>query len=345
MARSLSEMRERSRDRAKARAARSELKNTAYEIFIGVLSILSIGNLVFMYVIAGDTALELVLSVMNALFSAIFLGDFIYRISTAPKASRYFFRGFGWADLLASLPFPQFKILRLFRLLRVFRLLRELGPRTVWTTLIHDRANSALMTLLLMGILVLQFGSITILYVEEDADGANITSASDALWYTIVTISTVGYGDQYPVTNVGRMIGTLIIVVGVGIFGTFTGYLANLFLGPRKAAEDAETDAETPATTDDTTAAPTEAAAPSIADHAAKGVAAGAVAGAVKAGAAAGQGSGPGAPIAGTPESPGLEPEVREADPEATVERLRVLLAQSEETMAEMRRLLADATR
>lgn len=344
MARSLSDMRERSRARAKARAeARSELKNTAYEIFIGALSIISILNLVLMYAIAGDTALELVLSVMNALFSAIFLGDFIYRISTAPKASRYFFRGFGWADLLASLPFPQFKILRLFRLLRVFRLLRELGPRTVWTTLIHDRANSALMTLLLMGILVLQFGSISILYVEEDADGANITSASDALWYTIVTISTVGYGDQYPVTNVGRMIGTLIIVVGVGIFGTFTGYLANLFLGPRKAAEDAETDAETPAATDGATTSHTEA--PSIADHAAKGVAAGAVAGAVKAGAAAGQGSGPGAPIAGTPESLGLEPEVREADPENTVERLRTLLAQSEETMAEMRRLLADATR
>ena len=344
MARSLSDMRERSRARAKARAeARSELKNTAYEIFIGALSIISILNLVLMYAIAGDTALELVLSVMNALFSAIFLGDFIYRISTAPKASRYFFRGFGWADLLASLPFPQFKILRLFRLLRVFRLLRELGPRTVWTTLIHDRANSALMTLLLMGILVLQFGSISILYVEEDADGANITSASDALWYTIVTISTVGYGDQYPVTNVGRMIGTLIIVVGVGIFGTFTGYLANLFLGPRKAAEDAETDAETPAATDGATTSHTEA--PSIADHAAKGVAAGAVAGAVKAGAAAGQGSGPGAPIAGTPESPGLEPQVREADHENTVERLRALLAQSEETMAEMRRLLADATR
>ncbi|HKP08226.1 MAG TPA: hypothetical protein VJU58_13310, partial [Microbacterium sp.] len=74
MARSLSEIRERSRERAKARAeARSELKNTAYEIFIGALSVLSIGNLVLMYAIAGDTALELVLSVMNALFSLIFL--------------------------------------------------------------------------------------------------------------------------------------------------------------------------------------------------------------------------------------------------------------------------------
>jgi|GEM_PF-433336 len=351
MARSLSEMRERSHDRAKARAearaaARSELKNTAYEIFIGALSILSIVNLVLVYAMAGDTALELVLSVMNALFSAIFLGDFIYRISTAPSAAHYFFRGFGWADLLASLPFPQFKILRLFRLLRVFRLLRELGPRTVWSTLIHDRANSALMTLLLMGVLVLQFGSISILAVEENAEGANITSASDALWYTMVTISTVGYGDQYPVTNAGRLIGTLIIVVGVGIFGTFTGYLANLFLGPRKAAEEAETDASTAAPADDDTAAPAADAPPSLADHAAKGVAAGAVAGAVKAGVAAGQVGGPGAPVAGTPESPGLEPEVAAAsgDPEVTVERLRVLLAQSEEAMAEMRRLLAAAT-
>ena len=85
-----------------------------------------------------------------------------------------------------------------------------------------------------MGILVLEFGSLWILHVEQNAPGANITSASDALWYTIVTISTVGYGDRYPVTNEGRLIGSLIIVVGVGIFGTFTGYLANLFLAPRK---------------------------------------------------------------------------------------------------------------
>ena len=358
MARSLSEIRKRSQQRAQARAAaRAELKNTAYEIFIGALSILSIVNLVFVYVIAGDSALELVLSVMNALFSAIFLGDFIYRISTTPSPGRYFFRGFGWADLLASLPFPQFKILRLFRLLRVFRLLRELGPRTVWATLVHDRANSALMTLLLMGVLVLQFGSISILAVEEHADGANITSASDALWYTLVTISTVGYGDRFPVTNAGRLIGTLIIVVGVGIFGTFTGYLANLFLGPRKGGADAETDADAAAAADDETAAPTEVDAdqPSLARHAAHGVAAGAAAGAVSAGVAAGSGRADDGDARGTasadPGTTGVSdtavPETSVAgtiDGDATAERLRALLAQSEQAMAEIRRLLADAT-
>ena len=98
-------------------------------------------------------------------------------------------------------------------------------------------------TLLLAGILVLQFGSLTILRIEDDAPGANITTASDALWYTIVTISTVGYGDQYPVTNAGRVVGSMIIVVGVGIFGTFTGYLANLFLAPRKKAPEPVDDA------------------------------------------------------------------------------------------------------
>ena len=171
---------------------------------------------------------------MNGLLSVIFLADFTYRLLTAESKSRYFFRQFGWADLLASLPFEQAKILRVFRLVRVFRLLRAYGIKNIARSLVKDRAGSALLTLLLMGILVLEFGSLEILNIEQYAPGANITTGSDALWYVIVTISTVGYGDQYPVTNEGRIFGSLIIIIGVGIFGTFTGYLANLFLAPSK---------------------------------------------------------------------------------------------------------------
>ncbi len=217
----------------KAHIPRRELKNTGYEIFIGILSVLSIVNLVLLVAINNDS-LDTVLFVMNAILSGIFLIDFTYRLLTAESKTGYFFRGFGWADLLASLPFQQVKILRIFRLVRVFRLLRAYGVKNVVRSLLRDRAGSALLTLLLMGILVEEFGSLWILHVEQFAPGANITSASDALWYTIVTISTVGYGDRYPVTNDGRVIGTLIIVVGVAIFGTFTGYLANLFLAPSK---------------------------------------------------------------------------------------------------------------
>ncbi|MGP4033331.1 ion transporter [Pseudarthrobacter sp. 1C304] len=212
---------------------RSELKSIGYEIFIGILSILSIVNLLLLYVVQ-DESLDTVLMVMNGIFSVIFVADFLYRIVTAPSAAAYFFRHFGWADLVASVPLAQFKILRVFRLVRVYRLLDDVGTRTVRRALIRDRAGSSLYALLLMGIFVLEFGSLLILRVEQNAPGANITTASDAIWYTVVTISTVGYGDQYPVTEAGRLVGTAVIVVGVGIFGTFTGYLANFFLSPRK---------------------------------------------------------------------------------------------------------------
>jgi Ion transport protein len=305
--------------RSRATANQTEgLQNTAYEIFIGILSVLSIINLVLVLVFQGDEPLQLILSVMNGLFSVIFLGDFILRMRTAPSAAHYFFRGFGWADLLASLPFPQLKILRIFRLIRVYRLLQTVGPRKIWSTLVHDRANSALMTLLLMGVLVLQFGSLAMLGVEEHAEGANITSASDAIWYTIVTISTVGYGDQYPVTNAGRIIGALIIVIGVGIFGTFTGYLANVFLGPDRKADPAADTVPSAADDQPTRITPT-------AEHTAKGVAAGGTAGAVAAGADAPASEGATAGGAATD------------DVEA---RLRVLLAQSEQIAAELRSLV-----
>ncbi|MGZ5228145.1 MAG: ion transporter [Burkholderiales bacterium] len=218
----------------------NELKNTGYEIFVGMLSVLSIVNLVFVYAFVKDPNMQQILQVMNALFSVIFIGDFTYRIITAHSKSGYFFRQFGWADLLSSLPFPQFKVLRVIRLFRVYRLMRDIGPKNVVRALVKDRAGSALFTLLLAGILVLEFGSLAILRVEQYTPGANITSANVALWYVIVTISTVGYGDHYPITNAGYVIGSLIIVVGVGIFGTFTGYLANFFLSPAKAKADAE---------------------------------------------------------------------------------------------------------
>jgi voltage-gated potassium channel len=221
----------------------SELKNTGYELFVGAMSILSIVNLALMWAV-DDEALDTVLLVMNAVLSAILLVDFVFRLSTAPSKSDYLFRRYGWADLLASLPVQQLKVMRIFRLVRVFRLLRAHGIRPLTRSLLRNRAGSALLSLLLMGILVLEFGSLWILALERHAQDANITTASDAIWYVVVTISTVGYGDQYPVTTPGRVLGALVITLGVAIFGTFTGYLANLFLAPKPDAEEsAGTDA------------------------------------------------------------------------------------------------------
>jgi hypothetical protein len=211
----------------------NELKSTGYELFIAALSILSILN-IFLAIFIPNPDVARVLMIMNGILSAIFLADFTMRLFTANSKSRYFLHEFGWADLLASLPFQALKILRVFRLFRAYRLMRRFGLKNMLRELAEDRAGSALYMLLLMGMLVLEFGSMAILAAESRSSSANIMNASDAIWYTLVTISTVGYGDRYPVTNPGRLIGALIIVVGVGIFGTFTGYLANLFLSPKK---------------------------------------------------------------------------------------------------------------
>jgi voltage-gated potassium channel len=215
-----------------------ELFTTGYEIFIGALSVLSLVNIMLL---AGlrDQALQTVVYTVDIVLSLAFLIDFAVRLQRSPARLHYFFRDFGWADLLASLPFPQAKVLRIFRLIRVVRLLRRYGARSIARRLLRDRAGSALWTLLLIGVLVLEFGSLVMLHLEKSVPGANITTASDALWYVIVTMSTVGYGDQYPITNPGREMGAFIIVIGVGIFGTLTGYLANIFLTPR-ADEPAE---------------------------------------------------------------------------------------------------------
>jgi voltage-gated potassium channel len=85
-----------------------------------------------------------------------------------------------------------------------------------------------------LGILVLELGSYFILGAEGRDLHANIHTPSDALWWSIVTIATVGYGDKYPVTNEGRVIGVLVIITGVGLFGVFTGFLANTFINRRK---------------------------------------------------------------------------------------------------------------
>ena len=212
--------------------SQTELGNTGYEIFIGALSVLSIVNIVLLELLK-DPATDAVVWTVNGLLTLVFIVDFLVRLRRAPSRSTYFLREFGWADLLASLPFPQAKIFRVFRLIRVVRLLRQYGVRNIGRSLIKDRAGSALLTLLLIGVLVLEFGSLMMLILERNAPDANIKTASDAIWYVIVTMSTVGYGDRYPVSNPGRELGTFIIVVGVGIFGTLTGYLANLFLEPR----------------------------------------------------------------------------------------------------------------
>jgi voltage-gated potassium channel Kch len=217
---------------ATAREGLGELKNGNYEAFILALSILSVANLVIdLFVRIPDVATVIV--VIDGLLSLIFLGDFTYRLVTAPTKRTYFVGQLGWLDLLGSLPFPQAKVFRLFRVVRVGRLLREVGLRRFVHSVLRDRAGSALLVVLFLAILLLEFGAAAVLAIEIRAPDGNIKDASDAIWYTYVTVTTVGYGDRYPVTIPGRLLGLLIMTVGVGLFGTLTGFLTQAFVPPR----------------------------------------------------------------------------------------------------------------
>lgn len=208
-----------------------------YDLFIMAVTILSIINLI-LYMLINNTSLLYAIAMIDFLLSGLFFVDFLRLFTAAPSKRQYFFREFGWADLLASTPFPQFKILRIFRLVKAYGIVRRAGGRAVMHQLLRERASAAVLIVLFTIILLLEFGSVGILAIEGNNPEANITSASDALWWVYVTITTVGYGDAYPVTNAGRLLGVFVMLVGVGLFGVVTGFLANKFLPQSRESEE-----------------------------------------------------------------------------------------------------------
>jgi voltage-gated potassium channel len=81
----------------------------------------------------------------------------------------------------------------------------------------------------LISFLMVIFSSIAILQFEKDIN-SNIKTAEDAIWWSYVTITTVGYGDKFPITTEGRIIGAVLMTMGVGIFGTFTALVSSWFI-------------------------------------------------------------------------------------------------------------------
>jgi hypothetical protein len=210
---------------------KDEFKDTTYELFIGAASILSIINLVLFYFFPTWNLRGITL-VINSGLSLLFLLDFLFRLLSARSKAEYFLRQMGWADLLASLPLMGTNILLIFRILRIYRLRKAVGTKRMLRSYLGNRSGSVLLSLLFLMILVLEFGGLAILTVESRSPDANINNASDVLWYIYVTVTTIGYGDQYPVTNAGRIIGAVIMTVGVGLFGALTAYLAKFFIKP-----------------------------------------------------------------------------------------------------------------
>jgi voltage-gated potassium channel len=209
------------------------LLSPAWEVFVLGVSILSVFNLALVILVRNDD-IDQVFVILDTVLTLIFILDLSRRLSVADDRRRYLRHGYGWVDALAA--FPILRILRLLRIVRVLSVMGRLGgPVMAFKAFFSNRAAGGLLSVLLVAILVLEFGSLVMLAVERGRPDANIETASDAVWYTLVTMATVGYGDFYPVTDVGRIVGSVIIIVGVGVFGTLTGFLANAFISPGDA--------------------------------------------------------------------------------------------------------------
>ena len=151
----------------------------------------------------------------------------------APSRTRYFFT-WGWLDLVSCIPTVGIaRWGRAARVLRIVRVLRGLRASKLIAQLVLDRrAESTFLAVSLVAMLLpVVVSSISILHFESGAE-ANIKTAEDSLWWAFATITTVGYGDRYPVTSEGRFVAVMLMCAGVGLFGTFSGFLAAWFLSP-----------------------------------------------------------------------------------------------------------------
>ncbi len=176
----------------------------------------------------------------------VFLVDFGIRFRRAE--SKLQFMKWGWIDLLASI--PEIEALRWGRVFRVFRIIRLLRAvrslRLIFEILFRSRTRSGMASVFMITFLMLSLSSVGILLVET-AEESNIRTAEDAAWWSLTTITTVGYGDRYPVTLPGRLIAGALMITGVGLFGTLSGVVASFFLGD-KSKEDPD---EKPVTNED----------------------------------------------------------------------------------------------
>lgn len=211
--------------------AREDLKSLPYELFMLGLALLSIVNLVLYAVFPWESEQWWLVAYVDIILTAFFLGDFAYRLATAPSKRHYLGRGGGVLDLLSCA--PGLRILRVFRIVRAVRVIRRLGGTRMFRELRGQFAAGTVYLVIFIGILVLEVVGLLVLRFEEDT--GNIQTAGDALWWGYVTATTVGYGDRYPTTTGGRMVGWLMLTVGVALFATFSGFLANTFLSAGRA--------------------------------------------------------------------------------------------------------------
>jgi len=210
-----------------------EERLSVFQLALLLLTFVVLGALVVDTVAPVTREVSSILQMLDTAACALFFIDFVSRFWRAK--SKLSFMRWGWIDLVACIPnVDVLRVGRLVRVLRIIRLLRgvRMGHR-VLSLILHNKPKSAFIAVLLTTLLIIIFSSLSILIAEEGPE-ANIKTANDAIWWSVTTITTVGYGDKYPLTTEGRIIAMFLMFSGVGLFGTLSGLVASFFLGSRR---------------------------------------------------------------------------------------------------------------
>lgn len=169
-----------------------------------------------------------VLDRLNALSWAVWVAfavDFVVRLTLAQERGRYAARH--WYDVVL-ISLPMLRPLRLLRLLAFARILNR--------TAVGGLAGRVTTYVIGATVMSVALGAIAILDAEQDASGANIKTIGDALWWAVTTVTTVGYGDRYPVTTTGRFVAVALMMMGIALVGAVTAAVASWFVANVEAA-------------------------------------------------------------------------------------------------------------
>jgi len=174
----------------------------------------------------GSTKVDLV-AVLFVLWAVVVI-EYMVRLVLSPDAKHYVTtRKIEPAVVVV----PAFQYTRLFGLEKVGLLVTE-GLLRIRAILLHR----GLFRVLIVAVVLLFLGSWLVLLAEEDAPGSNIHNYGNALWWGIVTVTTVGYGDRYPITAVGRCVAVVLMLVGIGLIGVLTATVASFFVAEHSDA-------------------------------------------------------------------------------------------------------------
>lgn len=166
----------------------------------------------------------------------IFIAEFSARIWK--ETDRKAFLKAHWLEIPGMIPFTILGVSRTFRILRLFRLVRVFSLMKRFSRIYQKRfVRNELQYVSLVVISILLLSTYGI-YMAESITNPEIDSVGDALWWSIVTVTTVGYGDKVPVTPLGKAIGVVLMFTGIGIIGVLSGTIASRLLRGYKSETD-----------------------------------------------------------------------------------------------------------